>query len=79
MSFNNSTCWTFRFVYNIESSNFSLYYNYPNFFSFLEWTIQTKRPYEMGDIYKLTVTIFGPSGNLLIIALNEKRKKNYKI
>ena len=33
----------------------------------------------MGDSYKLTVTIFGPSGNLLIIALNEKRKKNYKI
>ena len=33
----------------------------------------------MGDIYKLTVTIFGPSGNLLIIALNDKRKKNYKI
>ena len=29
----------------------------------------------MGDIYKLTVTIFGPSGNLLIIALNEKKKK----
>ena len=29
----------------------------------------------MGDIYKLTVTIFGPSGNLLIIALNSFKKK----
>ena len=77
MSLYNSTCWTFRFVHNIESSNFSLYYNYPNF-SFLERTIQTKRPYEMGDIYKLTVTIFGPSGNLLIIALNEKKKEKEK-
>ena len=32
----------------------------------------------MGDIYKLTVTIFGPSGNLLIIALNEKKKEKKK-
>ena len=32
----------------------------------------------MGDIYKLTVTIFGPSGNLLIIALNEKKKEKEK-
>ena len=32
----------------------------------------------MGDIYKLTVTIFGPSGNLLIIALNEKKEEKKK-